>query len=95
MARRISVADQMELDNILDSFPEGKRAECVSYLLEVYGFDSLEEYETGLVDIDDISAKEVFEYVDESDLLDLMDDVSLIEELNCRGYKITKPRKKD
>ena len=95
MARRISVADQMELDNILDSFPEGKRAECVSYLLEVYGFDSLEEYETGLVNIDDISAKEVFEYVDESDLLDLMDDVSLIEELNCRGYKITKPRKKD
>ncbi len=95
MARRISVADQMELDNILDSFPEGKRAECVSYLLEVYGFDSLEEYETGLVDIDDISAKEVFRYVDDSDLLDLMDDVSLIEELNCRGYKITKPRKKD
>ena len=95
MARRISVADKMELDNILDSFPEGKRAECVSYLLEVYGFDSLEEYETGLVDIDDISAKEVFEYIDESDLLDLMDDVSLIEELKCRGYKITKPRKKD
>ena len=59
------------------------------------GFDSLEEYKTGLVNIDDISAKEVFEYVDESDLLDLMDDVSLIEELKCRGYKITKPRKKD
>ena len=39
MARRISISDQMELDNILDSFPEGKRAECVSYLLEVYGRD--------------------------------------------------------
>lgn len=93
--RRISVADQMELDNILDSFPEYKRAECVSYLLEVYGFDSLKEYKTGLVDIDSIDAKDVFEHVDESDLLDLMDDMSLIEELKCRGYKITKPRKKD
>ena len=95
MARRISIADQMELDDILDSFPEGKRAECVSYLLEVYGFDNLEEYKTGLVDIDDLDAKDVFEYVDESDLLDSLDDVSLIEELKCRGYKITKPRKKD
>ena len=95
MARKITIADQMELDNILDSFPEYKRAECVSYLLEVYGFDNLEEYKTGLVNIDDINAKEVFEYVDDSDLLDLMDDVSLIEELKCRGYKITKPRKKD
>lgn len=95
MARRVSVADQMELDNILDSFPEGKRAECVSYLLEVYGFDNLEEYKTGLVNIDDIDTKDVFEYVDEQDLLDLMDDVSLIEELKYRGYKITKPRKKD
>ena len=95
MARSITIAEQMELDDILDSFPEGKRSECVSYLLEVYGFDNLEEYKTGLVDIDDLDAKDVFEYVDESDLLDLMDDVSLIEELKCRGYKITKPRKKD
>ena len=95
MARRISISAQMELDNILDSFPEGKRAECVSYLLEVYGFDSLEEYKTGLVNIDDISAKEVFEYVDESDLIDFMDGVSIIEEIKCRGCKITKQRKKD
>ena len=95
MARKITIADKMELDNILDSFPEYKRAECMSYLLEVYGFDNLEEYKTGLVDIDSIDAKDVFEHVDESDLLDLMDDMSLIEELKCRGYKITKPRKKD
>ena len=93
--RKITIADQIDLDNILNSFPEGKRAECVSYLLEVYGFDNLEEYKTGLVDIDDIDAKNFFEYVDDSDLLDIMDDTSLIEELKCRGYKITKPRKKD
>ena len=64
-------------------------------MLEVYGFDSLKEYKTGLVDIDSIDAKDAFEHVDESYLLDLMDDMSLIEELKCRGYKITKPRKKD
>lgn len=71
MARGIKIADQMELDNILDSFPEGKRAECVSYLVSLYGLDNYDEY----FDIEDFV--EDFEREPEYTMDDIYSDYSL------------------
>lgn len=41
---RLTIADTMELEDVLDFIPEGKRAEAVSFLVSVYGLDNHEHY---------------------------------------------------
>ena len=44
MSKKLTIADTMELENVLDFIPEGKRAEAVSYLVSIYGLDNHEHY---------------------------------------------------
>ena len=44
MSRKLTIADQIELDSILDSIPEYKRAEAVAYLQSVHGIENEAEY---------------------------------------------------
>lgn len=104
MSRRLSISDQMELSKVLDGFDENIKAECVSYLIELYGFENEEEYNLhGLIDEDEASDCRFcdavpYEEVPDCDLCDRptdyldaikhSDDELLVNELESRGYEV-------
>ena len=76
---RLTIADTMELENVLDFIPEGKRAEAVSFLIQQYGVDNLDYYDSyGLVDLDKMSVDDIIDHFDIDDILEkVKDDVLL------------------
>jgi hypothetical protein len=57
---RLTVADSMVLDNILDDFPEYKWEECVGYLANQYGIEGYEEDK--FEHLDKFGEKEIRDY---------------------------------
>ena len=76
---RLTIADTMELENVLDFIPEGKRAEAVSFLIQQYGVDNLDCYDSyGLVDLDEMTIDDIMDNFDVDDILEkVKDDVLL------------------
>ncbi len=79
MSRKLTIADTMELENVLDFIPEGKRAEAVSFLIQQYGVENLDCYDSyGLVDLDKMSVDDIIDHFDIDDILEkVKDDVLL------------------
>ena len=72
---RLTIADTMELENVLDFIPEGKRAEAVSFLIQQYGVDNLAYYNScGLVDLNEMSVDDIMTNFDVDDILEKVDD---------------------
>ena len=57
---KLTVADNMILDNILDDFPEYKWEECVGYLANQYGIEGYEEDK--FEHLDKFDEKEIRDY---------------------------------
>ena len=75
MSRKLTIADTMELENVLDFIPEGKRAEAVSFLIQQYGVDNLAYYNScGLVDLNEMSVDDIMTNFDVDDILEKVDD---------------------
>ena len=79
MSRKLTIADTMELENVLDFIPEGKRAEAVSFLIQQYGVDNLAYYNScGLVDLNEMSVDDIMDNFNIDDILEkVKDDVLL------------------
>ena len=72
---RLTIADTMELENVLDFIPEGKRAEAVSFLIQQYGVDNLAYYNSyGLVDLDEMTIDDIMDNFDVEDILAKVED---------------------
>ena len=72
---KLTIADTMELENVLDFIPEGKRAEAVSFLIQQYGVDNLAYYNScGLVDLNEMSVDDIMTNFDVDDILEKVDD---------------------
>lgn len=72
---RLTIADTMELENVLDFIPEGKRAEAVSFLIQQYGVENLDYYDScGLVDLDKMSVDDIMDNFDIDDILEKVGD---------------------
>ena len=76
---RLTIADTMELENVLDFIPEGKRAEAVSFLIQQYGVENLDCYDSyGLVDLDKMSVDDIMDNFDIDDILEKVEDDVLL-----------------
>ena len=79
MSRKLTIADTMELENVLDFIPEGKRAEAVSFLIQQYGVENLDCYDSyGLVDLDEMSVDDIIDHFDIDDILEKVKDEVLL-----------------
>lgn len=81
--RKLTIAQQMELDNILDFLPEYCRAESVAYLQSIYGIENEAEYfeadKYGYLDL--FTEKEIVDYYGD-ELLSEYDDDELFSWIN-------------
>ena len=79
MSRKLTIADTMELENVLDFIPEGKRAEAVSFLIQQYGVENLDCYDSyGLVDLDEMTIDDIMDNFDIDDILEKVVDEVLL-----------------
>ena len=79
MSNRLTIADTMELENVLDFIPEGKRSEAVSFLIQQYGVENLAYYDSyGLVDLNEMSVDDIINNFDVEDILERVEDDVLL-----------------
>ena len=95
MSRKLTIADQMELDNILDFLPECKFAEAVAYLQSIHGIENeIEYFETDKYEyLDLFDESEIVEYYGD-DLLSEYGDDELLPWIDkdwlCRNVELDK-----
>lgn len=70
--RKLTIAQQMELDNILDFLPEYCHGESVAYLQSIYGIENEAEYL-------EIDKHEYLDLFDEKEIVDYYGDELLCE----------------
>jgi hypothetical protein len=81
---KLTVADNMILDNILDDFPEYKQSEVVAYLADIYG---IEGYGTDYndcslctkEDIEDLTFDDFVEQFGKDGILEEFSDIELLD----------------
>ena len=96
---KLTVADNMILDNILDDFPEHKQSEAVAYLADIYGIEgygtdyndcslcSKEDIEDYAMDdiVEEFGSDVIIQHFDEDTLLDYISIEAVIDKFGRRG----------
>ena len=96
---KLTIADNMVLDNILDEFPEYKWEECVGYLADKYGIEGYgidyndcslctkEDIEDFTMDdiVEEFGTVEIIQHFDEDTLLDYISIEAVIDKFGRRG----------
>ena len=96
---KLTVADNMILDDILDEFPEYKQSEAVGYLADIYGIEGYgtdyndcslctKEYiEDYTIDdfVEEFGTVEIIQHFDEDTLLDYISIEAVIDKFGRKG----------
>ena len=96
---KLTVADNMILDNILDDFPEYKQSEAVAYLADIYGVEvyrndyndcslcTKEYIEDFTMDdiIEEFGSDIIIQHFDEDTLLDYISIEAVIDRFGRKG----------
>ena len=96
---KLTIADNMRLDNILDDFPEYKWESAVGYLADIYGIEgygtdyndcslcSKEDIEDVTMDdiIEEFGTVEIIQHFDEDTLLDYISIEAVIDRFGRKG----------
>ena len=93
---KLTVADNMILDDILDEFPEYKQSEAVGYLADIYGIEgnyndcslcSREDIEDFTMDdiIEEFGSDIIIQRFDEDTLLDYISIEAVIDKFGRKG----------
>ena len=96
---KLTIADNMILDNILDDFPGYKQMEAVGYLADIYGIEgygtdyndcslcSKEDIEDYTMDdiVEEFGTVEIIQHFDEDTLLDYISIEAVIDKFGRKG----------